>query len=174
MIASRYEGHTGGPWRWEVNRKSKRVQLCGGEPNTHFGKFDYTVLDFVRYGMDGAAPNFWTWKDGFGDLARADALAVPAPGREHHADWFALIDHPDARLIEDAPILLKQRNALAEALYAVKEANDDCIVDIGPHDNPRQEHQCSFCDGTPDTGHEDGCPIPVVEAALSSLEGGAS
>lgn len=98
--------HTPGPWRWEVNRKHKSVELCGGLPA---GTFDKTVLSFERYGMKGAAPVFHNWtKDGWGGAPkRADDLAVEKAGREHHADWFALIDHPNAHLISAAPDLLE-------------------------------------------------------------------
>jgi hypothetical protein len=101
--------HTPGPWRWEVNRACKRVQLCGGPPKRGFGRYDLTVMDFRRWGMNSAAPVFWYWDydKWVGAPQRADDLAVAAEGREHHADWFALIDHPDARLIAAAPELLE-------------------------------------------------------------------
>lgn len=101
--------HTPGPWRWEVNRAHKSVKLCGGPPKRGFGRYDLTVLDFRRYGMNGAAPVFWHWDyDKFvGEPKRADALAHEVEGREHHASWFADINHPDARLIAAAPELLE-------------------------------------------------------------------
>lgn len=37
--------HSAGPWRWEFNPCSKRIQLVGGAP-----RFDCIVMDFVRYG----------------------------------------------------------------------------------------------------------------------------
>jgi hypothetical protein len=43
-------------------------------------RFDLTVMDFVRWGI---------------------------PGRDHHADWFQTIDHPDAHLIAAAPTMLE-------------------------------------------------------------------
>lgn len=100
--------YTPGPWRWEVNRAHKSIKLCGGPPKSGFGRYDLTVLDFKRYGMRGAAPVFWDWDYNrlVGEPHRADALAIEVPGREHHAGWFADIDHPDARLIAAAPELL--------------------------------------------------------------------
>lgn len=92
--------HTPGPWRWELNEKHKSVNLCGGNPKEGFGRYDLTVLGFDRWGMNGAAPRF---RDERCILHRAEKFATVAPGREHHQDWFKLIDHPDARLIEAAP-----------------------------------------------------------------------
>ena len=105
--------HTPGPWRWELNQKSKSVQLCGGKP-----RFDVTVMDFVRWGMSGAAPRFLGVEPDseFKLLTHAKEFAVKAPGREHHASWFRLLDHPDARLMEAAPCLL---GALQECMHAL-------------------------------------------------------
>ena len=102
------EGYTPGPWRWEVDRSSRRVQICGGRP---FGHFDKTVLSFKRWGMSSAAPVFWFWEDGrhwSDEPKRAHELAKPFPGREHHADWLADVDHPDARLIALAPQMAEE------------------------------------------------------------------
>jgi len=100
--------HTPGPWRWDVNRSHKSVKLCGGPPKSGFGRYDLTVMDFRRYGMTGAAPVFWQWDyDRYvGKPQRADELAVAVENREHHANWFADINHADARLIAAAPELL--------------------------------------------------------------------
>jgi hypothetical protein len=97
--------HTPGPWRWEINRKHKSINLCGGLPA---GTFDKTVLGFECYGMGGAAPVFHNWTAGGwgGAPKRCYELAVEQVGREHHAGWFALIDHPNAHLIAAAPELL--------------------------------------------------------------------
>lgn len=100
MTAAAY---TPGPWRWEINVKSKRVQLSGGPPRSGFGRFDLTVMSFARWGMNGASPVFWHWDGNVGDPKMADELAKPVAGREHHAAWFQDLDHPDARLIAQAP-----------------------------------------------------------------------
>jgi hypothetical protein len=95
--------HTPGPWRWEFNAKHKSMQLCGGVP-----KYDLTVMDFVRWGMGGAAIRLRNPVDeSLQVMRRCEAWAVPVTGREHHADWFMTIDHPDARLIASAPQLLE-------------------------------------------------------------------
>jgi hypothetical protein len=112
--------HTPGPWRWEFNASSKIIQLCGGRPC-----FDKTVMDFVRWGMGGAAPRFMGDDGGFLILHklpdRKDWIA-PFPGREHHANWCADVIHPDARLIAAAP------DGLALARYAVDNPNFDSEV----------------------------------------------
>lgn len=93
--------HTPGPWRFEVNEKAKTVDLCGGRV-----RHDLTVIDFVRWGMGGAQPRFRDDVDDLNIMCQVTAFTTPAEGREHHAGWFKIIDHPDARLIESAPELL--------------------------------------------------------------------
>jgi hypothetical protein len=81
---------TPGPWRWNVNPKGKSIRLesQGGS----------TVMDFVRWGMQGAQPRFrqeWWMVD-------AAKMATPIPGRRHHEDWARELRHPDARFVEQA------------------------------------------------------------------------
>lgn len=93
---------TPGPWRFEVNEKLKTVQLCGGE-----ARHDLIVMDFVRYGMSGAAPRFNKCiQPDTNIMERAEHFAQTVTGREHHASWFKGIGHPDANLIEQAPAIL--------------------------------------------------------------------
>ncbi len=110
--------HTRGPWRWEVNEKSKGVQLAGGKP-----RYDRTVMEFVRYGMGGAAPVF---QDEDGILERCEKWAEPVPGREHHKAWFKTLNHPDAHLIAAAPELLA---ALKDVMGWIKNWDPDLIHD---------------------------------------------
>lgn len=108
------EGTTRGPWGWQVNRDDKRVELCGGSRAS-----DLVVMSFARYGLNSAAPVFWCWRGNVSDEPkRADKLAVPVPGREHHADWWAKIDHPDARFIAEARQLVPELIAEVERLRA--------------------------------------------------------
>jgi len=108
--------YTPGPWRWEFNQKSKYIHLVGGKI-----RYDLTVMDFVRYGMGGAAPRFNI--DHGQDMQlmhRADTMGVIVKGREHHQNWFKDIDHPDAKLIAAAPDLLE---ALIDLRSLVKSIN---------------------------------------------------
>lgn len=82
------------PWRFSINRQSKHMELIDYRHNI--------IMDFARYGMQNGQARFGV--DGI--LIDAKDLAVPFPGRDHHASWCAGIDHPDARLIEAAPELL--------------------------------------------------------------------
>ncbi len=96
------KSHTPGPWRWEINLKSKRVELCGGKP-----RFDLTVLHFSRWGMSGAKVDFLQRRDdGLTLIEPCEKFAVPIEGREHHREWCQTINHPDANLIAAAPDLL--------------------------------------------------------------------
>ena len=104
--------HTPGPWRWELNEKSKILHLVGGKPT-----FDLTIIQPIRWGTQQATLFIRdTAHDGMNLMhklhERRDWIA-PLPGREHHADWCADVTHPDMRLIAAAPDLLE---ALQEAV----------------------------------------------------------
>ncbi len=121
MIPPNYDGHTKGPWRWELNLKRKHVALYGGFP-----KFDLTVMDFHRWGMSGAQPRFGaTASPHLGMMGYARDFAEIAVGREHHSDWFQLVDHPDADLIASAPSLLAENIALKERLANAEKILQD-------------------------------------------------
>lgn len=119
--------HTPGPWRWEISLKSKQVSLNGGKP-----KFDLTVMDFVRWGMGGAAPRLLRpmASSSMMLMEHCQRYAVPVPGREHHADWFRELDHPDARLIAAAPDLLAALKLLHDNLAEYQQLNH-----LGGYDN---------------------------------------
>ena len=88
-----------GPWRWELNVKNKSVSLVGGKPT-----FDKTVMGFERWGMGRAAPNFndAVASGEYNIMERVEKYGAAVPGREHHADWFKDVAHPDAQFIAQA------------------------------------------------------------------------
>ena len=85
------EKATAGPWFWNVNLKSRQMQL-----EAQIAGYE-TVMDFVRWGMGGAQARFKVeTKPGLGLMHKAETMTKAVPGREHHADWYQTIEHPDA------------------------------------------------------------------------------
>lgn len=116
--------HTPGPWRWELNEKYRSIDLCGGVP-----RHDLTVMDFVRYGMQNAAPRFREPEhERLQIMHRAEKWAAIVPGREHHADWFKGINHPDAHLIAAAPCLLAACEAVLSQLDYLRGPWSDAAI----------------------------------------------
>ena len=127
---------TPGPWRWEMNRKSKSLHLSGGVP-----QYDLTVMSFDRWGMGDATISLRdTAHDGMNIMhklhERPDWIAS-FPNRDHHADWCANVIHPDAQLIAAAPDLLKQQ---IKAYYVLAD-----IVNQWP-DRHTKDGQQLLCD----------------------------
>ena len=89
------------PWRWEINLKAKKIDLCGGPA------FDLTIMAFERWGMGGARPIFLTIGDSL-LLDKPEYFTKPILGREHHAAWLQTIDHPIANLLASGPELLEE------------------------------------------------------------------
>ena len=97
---------TPGPWYWDVIDAHKCICLESAR---------WKVMDFARYGMNGAAPRFLV--DGI--MERADGLLKSLPGKEHHRGFDNYIDHPDATFIaqsrEIIPALLDELEAAQNA-----------------------------------------------------------
>lgn len=64
-----------GPWRWEVNMKHKTVNLVGGHT-----RYDLTVLDFERWGMQNAQPRFRSAADDLDVMQPVASYTQPVPG----------------------------------------------------------------------------------------------
>lgn len=105
--------HTPKPWRWEFNSRSRRLELVGGEP-----RYDLTIMDFVRWDMNGAIMRLRENQKNLNIMRRVcdiPSWISPIKGREHHYQWCSTINHPDAILMAAAPDLLDAlKNLLAK------------------------------------------------------------
>jgi len=104
-IIRRCRNATKGPWYWDVNPAFKRVDLTSGKS---------AVMVFKRWGMNSAQPMFL--RDHIYEPVTEFTRVVP--GREHHAEWFQDLDHPDANFIAHAR---QDMEDLIEALYEAHE-----------------------------------------------------
>jgi hypothetical protein len=159
--------HTPGPWRWEINRKHKSMQLVGGVP-----RFDLTVMDFDRWGMGGACIRLRE------DVNRMNIMhkvherpewIAPHTFREHHANWCADIAHPDARLIASAPLLL-------EALQKLVGTPEDPSNGWRGTGGTDVLFACEYCgekhEDCTAIQHKPNCPVPFARAAILAATGG--
>ncbi|MEU8920380.1 hypothetical protein AB0D10_05490 [Kitasatospora sp. NPDC048545] len=131
-IQARCDAATPGPWRWRGNTEARHLRL----QTPHHGGL--TVMDFKRWGMQGARPRF----------AR-DHLMYPANEMVTYevAAWskdiyrkdIVGIEHPDAEFIaaarEDVPALLarvRELEAAIGAVLALPTATDEELERMDP------------------------------------------
>ena len=98
--------HTPGPWRWEINRTTKCLELVGGGRR----QYDLTVMGLARWGVNGAIAMFrdldYPNRQVLHKVHERQDWIAPFALRKHHEDWLAGVVHPDAMLIEASPDLL--------------------------------------------------------------------
>ena len=116
-IKARLEKATKGPWYWNVNPSSKRVELVNSKSDI--------VMDFVRWGMNGVTPRF----NINGLMVKATEMLANWPGRDHHERWAKRIVNPDADLIANAPAdidyLLAENARLRAENEELRKQNND-------------------------------------------------
>ncbi|GED14828.1 hypothetical protein [Aneurinibacillus migulanus] len=127
-IQNRWAAATPGPWRWDVNKTDKLVHLS----TTHSGR--YHVMQFRRYGMQGAQPMFQKYEKyegpvterGSEGMHKVEDFAIP---RVSHMTKYGLdINHPDAQAIANAPEdvrkLIKEVKRLQKENQALKRQQE--------------------------------------------------
>lgn len=108
-IRARLQAATAGPWSWLCRPGAKVISLESAK---------WTVMRFFRWGMQSATPAF---KDKNKILRNSAEFMEVEPGREHHAEWHRVLNHPDADLIAHAPTDVARLVAEVERLRAENE-----------------------------------------------------
>ena len=93
-IERRLHRATPGPWRWVIHEWQQ------GLYTEHSGR--YVVMDFVRRGMQDAAPRFQAYERYEGPLTKRGSLGMKK-AEEFLEDGYWKPNHPDAELIASAP-----------------------------------------------------------------------
>jgi hypothetical protein len=103
-IKARLAAATPGPWRWYMNKRSRDIRLEA----EHSGRL--IVMDFVRWGMQGAQPRFRTQPH---DLMTEYSDCVP------HADAGLIAHTPTdiAALVEEIECLRMALDTVGATIY---------------------------------------------------------
>lgn len=139
-------GPTPGPWKWFGNAKMNLVYLATVSGGRRF------AMRFQRWGMDGAQPAFPRngimvpatefLKFEVGNPAVTGLDQAKADPSLYRLDILG-IDHPDARLMEESPMLYAACKRLVASMEGVchisrfMEAVDELREIIGRVDGPR-------------------------------------
>lgn len=102
----------GKSWFWKFNARAKQVSLEDNRGNI--------VMDFVRFGMNGAKPRFNV--DGI--MRDADQYADTVDGREHHSEWFQTICEETAIAIASSPQHIEE---LIEAVESLQKEREELV-----------------------------------------------
>lgn len=112
-IKARESAAQRGPWRWNLNLKSRQITL-----EACVSGFE-VVMDFVRWGMGGARVRFQRR----GLMENVEEFAEIVPARAHHSHWFQTLSHPDANFIAhartDVPALIVEVERLRALLASL-------------------------------------------------------
>lgn len=110
---AKLEAATPGPWYWHGVKKHHDIALLTTK-NGH-----QTVMDFVRWGMNGCAPRLKV--DGV--LERVEVLAQPRQAHRPDGEFYS-VNHPDAEFIAASPEMV------AKLIAAVRFMQDEMLDDI--------------------------------------------
>lgn len=190
-IRARAEAATPGPWSWDGNTDMRHIRLA-----TPHG-MSMTVMDFVRYGMQGAQPRF-----GIAGMMHNGSGLVEYEVAKWSKDIYRRdvsgIDHPDARFIAgaraDVDDLLAEVDRLRAEAYRLRLASSpEFARTLGRTERERDEARADrdalaeqvsrvralFADGGPDTpcrtawrgqpGWTGGPAIECVEVPMDDL-----
>jgi len=116
VLARIPEGYTEGPWEWFGNLKVRSVYLATKHSGRRF------VMQFERWGMQGAAPRFQHVTKHL--MYRFERWANKE--RDYRADIRG-IDHPDAILIALAPDLATNLTAAVERVGELEACGDEDV-----------------------------------------------
>lgn len=108
---SKLASHTPAPWYWHVDFAG-RVSLRTPD------RGNLIVMDFVRRGMQDAAPRFARWLDMDEGGAR---------GRMGGILEAFNAEHPDARLIAAAPLMFAALQAAQKRLEKIDDNSPDAV-----------------------------------------------